>query len=324
MDALTLTPVDELEVLIVVDNQVDVLLPSDEVAKRMPLRVDFWEREHLRAEHGYALLVTLTAGDVRRTVLYDAGLGRDTLLHNLDVLEVAPGDLRAILLSHGHADHHGGLEGIARRLSTRGLPLVLHPDAWRKRRVVFPSGVELPMPPPSRADLESVDVAVVEERGPSLLVDDLVLLTGQVERITPFEEGFPLQQVHTPEGWEPDPWIWDDQAVVVNVRGKGLVVLSSCSHAGIVNVLLHARKLTGVDRIHGMVGGLHLTGGLFEPIISETVAAVAGLAPDVIVPGHCTGWRAEQAVAAALPDAYLKTSVGTRLVFTGTSDEAPT
>ncbi len=221
MDTLALAPVDELEVLIVVDNFVDVLLPSDEVARRMPLRVDFWEREHLRAEHGYALLVTATAGDRTSTVLYDAGLGRDTLLHNLDVLEARPADLRAILLSHGHADHHGGLEGVARRLTARRLPLVLHPDAWHERRVVFPTGVELPMPPPSRADLESVAVDIVEERGPSLLVDDRVLLTGQVQRTTDFEKGFPLQQVHTPAGWEPDPWIWDDQAVVVNVRGKG-------------------------------------------------------------------------------------------------------
>ncbi len=317
MDTLALAPVDELEVLIVVDNFVDVLLPSDEVARRMPLRVDFWEREHLRAEHGYALLVTATAGDRTSTVLYDAGLGRDTLLHNLDVLEARPADLRAILLSHGHADHHGGLEGVARRLTARRLPLVLHPDAWHERRVVFPTGVELPMPPPSRADLESVAVDIVEERGPSLLVDDRVLLTGQVQRTTDFEKGFPLQQVHTPAGWEPDPWIWDDQAVVVNVRGKGLVVLSSCSHAGIVNVLRHARRLTGVDRIHGVVGGLHLTGGLFAGIIPATVAALTEMAPDLIVPGHCTGWQAEQAVAAALPDAYLKTSVGTRLVFSG-------
>lgn len=318
MDDLALSPVDEVEVVILVDNFVDVLLPGDEVARRAPLRPDFWETEHLRAEHGYALLVTIVAGDTRRTVLYDAGLGRDTLLHNLDVLEIRPGDLRAVLLSHGHADHHGGLEGMARRLSRRRLPLILHPDAWRTRRVVFPTGDELPLPPPNRADLESVDVEIVEERGPSLLVDGMVLLTGQVDRTTPFEKGFPLQEVHTPSGWEPDPWIWDDQAVVLNLRGKGLVVLSSCSHAGIVNVLLHAKRLTGVDGIHAVVGGLHLSGGIFESIIPDTVREIVAMSPEVIVPGHCTGWTAEHAVAAALPDAYIKTSVGTRLVFTGT------
>jgi 7,8-dihydropterin-6-yl-methyl-4-(beta-D-ribofuranosyl)aminobenzene 5'-phosphate synthase len=316
MDRVNLLPVDEVEVLVLVDNFVDVLLPSTEIAHRAPLPVDFWETEHLRAEHGYSLLVTVKAGDTRHAVLYDAGMGKDTALHNLDVLGVRPDDLRAILLSHGHADHHGGLEGMVRRLGRRRMPLVLHPDAWRTRRVVFPTGNELPLPPPSRADLESVGVELVEERGPSLLVDDLLLLTGQVERITGFEKGFPLQEVHTPAGWEPDPWIWDDQAVVVNVRGRGLVVLSSCSHSGVINILHHARRLTGIDDIHAMVGGLHLSGGIFEPIIPQTVAALVDLDPDVIIPGHCTGWVAEQSVAAALPDAYLKTCVGTRLMFT--------
>lgn len=317
LETVELQTVDEVEVLVAVDNFIDVLMAGDEVARRPTMRVDYWETEHLRAEHGYSLYLTVRKGDAETSVLYDAGMGRDTLLHNLDVLGVDVSSLRALLLSHGHADHHGGLEGMARRLGRRGLPLVLHPDAWLKRRVVFPNGNELPMPPPSRADLESIGVEVIDERGPSLLLDGLLLLTGQVERTTPFEKGFPLQQVHTPAGWEPDPWIWDDQAVVVNVRGRGLVVLSSCSHAGIVNVLRHARRLTGIEKIHALVGGLHLTGGLFEPIIGSTVQHLVEMGPDVIVPGHCTGWTAEQAVAAAMPDAYVKTSVGTRFVFTG-------
>jgi 7,8-dihydropterin-6-yl-methyl-4-(beta-D-ribofuranosyl)aminobenzene 5'-phosphate synthase len=128
-------------------------------------------------------------------VLYDAGLGRDTAVHNLDVL-------RAIVLSHGRADHHAGLEGIVRRLGRPGLPLVLH-----------------------RADLEAEGVEVVEERGPSLLLDETVLVSGQTERTTSFERGFPVQEALSgARGWEPDPWVWDDQSVIVDVRGLGLVV----------------------------------------------------------------------------------------------------
>src|SRR5713101_5695526 len=144
------------------------------------------------------------------------------------------------------------------------MPLVLHPDVWHERRVVFPTGNEISMPPPSHADLDREGVAIIEERGPSLLLDGAVLVTGQVERVTEFEKGFPLQQARTAEGaWEPDTWIWDDQAVVVHVRGKGLVVLWSWSHSGIINVLEQARQLTGVQHVHACVGGLHLTGGLF-------------------------------------------------------------
>jgi 7,8-dihydropterin-6-yl-methyl-4-(beta-D-ribofuranosyl)aminobenzene 5'-phosphate synthase len=143
-------------------------------------------------------------------------------------------------------------------------------------------------------------------------------VTGQVERVTPFERGFPLQQARADGGWEADPWVWDDQAVVVHVKERGLVVLTGCSHAGVINVLRHAQKVTGVDKVHAVVGGLHLTGGLFEPIIPDTLDALEAMQPDVIVAGHCTGWKAQQRLATRLPDAYVPSSVGTQLWF-GTS-----
>jgi 7,8-dihydropterin-6-yl-methyl-4-(beta-D-ribofuranosyl)aminobenzene 5'-phosphate synthase len=314
-ERVNLLPVDAADVTILVDNYSDILLSSDEVAKR-PLLIWGWsEREQLRAEHGYALLVTVQRDGRSASILYDAGLGRDTVLHNMDVLEIQPSELRAIALSHGHADHHGGLEGIVQRISRRGLPLVLHPDVWRDRKIVFPTGVEIHMPPPSHNDLDHEGVAIIEERGPSLLLDETVLITGQVERVTDFEQGFPLSQVRTEHGWEPDIWLWDDQAVVVHVKDKGLVVLSSCSHSGAINVMLHARRLTGIERIHAFVGGMHLTGAIMEPLIPRTLAEVATIAPTILVPGHCTGWKATHELARRLPDAYVQSSVGTRLHF---------
>ncbi|MBV9231694.1 MAG: MBL fold metallo-hydrolase [Chloroflexi bacterium] len=314
-EQVTLLPVDVADVTILVDNSIDVLLPSTEVAKRAPLAQNWTEREQLVAEHGYALLLTVQRNGSTASVLYDAGLGRNTVLHNMDVLEVRASDLRAVILSHGHADHHGGLEGMFRRISRRKMPLVLHPDVWRERRIVFPTGNAINMPPPDHADLDREGVDIIEERGPSLLLDGTVLVTGQVERVTDFEKGFPPQQAHTEHGWEPDIWIWDDQAVVCHVKDKGLVVLSSCSHAGAINVLRHAQRITGIDKVYAFVGGLHLTGGLFEAIIPRTVEELVAIGPAIIVPGHCTGWKATHELARALPDAYVQTSVGTRLHF---------
>jgi 7,8-dihydropterin-6-yl-methyl-4-(beta-D-ribofuranosyl)aminobenzene 5'-phosphate synthase len=316
LERATLRPVDAAEVTILVDGFVDILMTGDDVVHRAPLVPDVFDREQLRAEHGYALLLTVVEGGRRRSVLYDAGLGRDTAVHNLDVLEMPVGDLRAIVLSHGHADHHAGLEGIVRRVGRPGLPLVLHPDAWRQRRAVFPTGGELRLPPPSRADLEAEGVEVVEERGPSLLLDDTVLVSGQTERTTSFERGFPVQEAQVGSGgWEPDPWVWDDQSVIVDVRGLGLVVLSSCSHSGAINVLRNARQGTTQSKVHAFVGGLHLSGVLFEPIILDTIAALAAIGPALVAPGHCTGWRATHELARAMPDAYVQSGVGTTLRF---------
>ena len=315
IERVTLKPVDLIDVTILVDNMIDTLLPSSELARRAPLAWDYFDQEHLLAEHGYSLLLNIFRDGHEESLLYDAGLGRNTAIHNLDVLGIRANNLRAVVLSHGHADHHGGLEGIYQRVGRQRLPLVLHPDAFRDRKVVFPTGTELKMPPPSRGDLDREGWEVVEERAPSLLLENTVLVTGQVDRITDFEKGFPLQFARSNGGWEPDTWIWDDQAIVCHLKDKGLVILSSCSHAGAINIIRHAQRITGIEHIHSFVGGMHLTGGLFESIIPRTIEELVRIGPDIIVPGHCTGWRATHELARLLPNAYIQTSVGTRLHF---------
>jgi 7,8-dihydropterin-6-yl-methyl-4-(beta-D-ribofuranosyl)aminobenzene 5'-phosphate synthase len=322
-EGVALQPVDVADVTILVDNAIDILAADTDVAKREPMAWEWSQQEQLRSEHGYSLLVTVQRNGQANTLLYDAGLGRETLTHNLDVLGISASDVRTVVLSHGHADHHGGLEGLYRRAGRQGMPLVLHPDAWRERKIRFPTANEIHMPGPSHQDLDREGWQVVEERAPSLLLDGSVLVTGQVDRTTDFEKGFPPQQARALEGgWEPDPWIWDDQAVVMNVAGKGLVVLSSCSHAGAINVLQYARMLTGIDHVHAFVGGMHLTGGLFEPIIPRTIDELTAIAPDYVVPGHCTGWRASNLIVSTLPGSYIQSNVGTRLHFEATGAEA--
>src|SRR5947208_6289731 len=115
---------------------------------------DFGAAEQLVAEHGFSALVSVERGDERSTVLYDAGLTPDAVARNLDVLQVPVSELRAIVISHGHADHHGGLEGLIRRRGRSRLPLVIHPDAWRGRRIGSTPGGELRLQPPSRHLLE--------------------------------------------------------------------------------------------------------------------------------------------------------------------------
>ncbi len=313
---LALPEVDRVEILTVLDLALDLLMAGSETVRRVDIAGTIGEgRSTLRAEHGFSSLVTVVRGDRRASFLFDAGLTKDGLLHNLDVLDVRPGDLEAIVLSHGHADHVAGLMGLLSRTGRRRLPLVLHPDAFLRRKIALPDGREVLLPPPDRRGIEQEGVEILEERGASLLLGDLALVTGQIARTTDFEKGFPVHFAEVDGAWRPDPLIHDDQAVVMNVRDKGLVVLSGCGHAGIINVLRHARAVTGVERIHAVLGGFHLTGRLFEPLIAPTVAALQAIGPELVVPSHCTGWRAVHEIARVLPDAFVPNSVGTTFLI---------
>ena len=297
-----------------VDNYVDSLLASDAVARHFARPYEYFSGPTLRAEHGFSVHVLARWGGGQGAVLYDAGVGRDTPAHNLDVLGLTLAETQAIVISHGHSDHHGGLEGLARELGRR-MPVVLHPDAWRDRKLVFPSGAELHLVPPDRVSLNAAGFELIEERDRSLLIDGHVLVTGQVERSTDFETGYPGHLSNTSSGWQPDPKVLDDQALVLHLRGKGLVIISGCSHAGIINIVGHARRLSGVPDVHAIVGGLHLTGGAFESRIARTLDELVQLRPTVMVPGHCTGWKAIHALSRRMPDAYIQASVGTTLHF---------
>jgi 7,8-dihydropterin-6-yl-methyl-4-(beta-D-ribofuranosyl)aminobenzene 5'-phosphate synthase len=161
----------------------------------------------------------------------------------------------------------------------------------------------------------------VEERQPSFLLDGSVLITGEVDRTTEFETGFDGHDAFRDGGWQPDPLILDDQALVLRLRERGLVLISGCGHAGIVNTVRYAQTLTGERKVAAIIGGFHLSGPMFEPIIAPTVRAFDELAPALLVPAHCTGWRAVHQLAAQFPDAFVQSTVGTTVELLS-SDEA--
>lgn len=198
------------------------------------------------------------------------------------------------------------------------MPIHLHPDAFRNRRSELPDGTVRHMPPMDRGWLEERGVRFVENRGPTLLLGGSVLATGEIERTSGFERGFPPHKAEVDGDWQPDPELHDDQALVMNVKEKGLVVVTGCCHSGAVNTLRHAQKVTGVDTVYALLGGLHLTGATFEPIIEPTVNALKQIAPKCLMAGHCTGWKAMHTLANEMPESYVPSSVGTTLVVGGT------
>jgi 7,8-dihydropterin-6-yl-methyl-4-(beta-D-ribofuranosyl)aminobenzene 5'-phosphate synthase len=326
VDPITLEPVDDVVVTMLMDNSYDGLMADAGPARRARLdrlpTVTAPHFEELRtypgllAEHGFSAQVTVRRGDTTHTLLFDTGISPDGLATNAERLDIDVGAIEAVVLSHGHEDHSGGFAGLSRLLRGGPLPLTVHPLAWSHRRFAVPGQPTWELPTLSRSALESEGFTVIERRQPSLLLDGAVLITGEVDRTTDFEQGLPFHEARRDGRWEPDPLILDEQALVMNVRGQGLVILTGCGHAGAVNIARHALRLTGTDRLHAMLGGFHLTGPAFEPIIEPTVAAFADLAPDILVPAHCTGWKAQHRFAAALPDAFVANAVGTSYTFT--------
>jgi 7,8-dihydropterin-6-yl-methyl-4-(beta-D-ribofuranosyl)aminobenzene 5'-phosphate synthase len=312
---ISLPEVDEVKIKVVIDNSIDLFMAGTEIAQRLPLGPNPFERPLPMAEHGFSALIEVRQGEKQAGVLFDTGVSRKGILYNLDAMELNASDIQAIILSHGHADHAMGLPGLIDRLGTRRLPLVLHPDAYLERKWVLPNGAEINFPAPKRTDFRRENIELIEEVGPSMLVDSMVLVSGEVARTTEFENGFRIHYAKRNGIWEPDPLIMDDQCAILNIRGKGLTIVTGCGHSGIINIIRHAQHLTGVHTIYAVIGGFHLTGALFEPIIPATVAALQEIKPRYVMPGHCTGWAAIHQIARTMPEAFIPSGVGTTLLL---------
>ncbi|HET9052177.1 MAG TPA: MBL fold metallo-hydrolase [Candidatus Dormibacteraeota bacterium] len=321
-----LEPVDAVTITVLVDNVFDVFMPDQGPARRWDLAtqrrrtpagvmVDASVPEQLLAEHGFSVLVTVENAGRSHNLLFDCGCSPDGMVENMRRLDIDARDIEAIVCSHGHFDHTTGLDGLIRELGRPQLPVLIHPDFWRRRRVRIHGREPLELPTTSRAALEGAGFEIAEERQPSFVFERSVLVTGEVDRTTGYEPGIPGQDAWVNGAWEPDALVLDDQALVVHVRDRGLVVVTGCGHAGIVNTARYARALTGVDAIHALVGGFHLNGPIHEPLIDRVCADLGAMRPAALMPGHCTGWRAHHRMARTFGDAYVPSCVGTRLIL---------
>ena len=314
---VSLNEVDRVEILTLMDNYADVLLESTDIVTRPPLEKDGKiPSDTLMAEHGLSLFITVYIGEKRHTVLFDTGYSQVGVPHNLKRLGVDLKEIKAIVLSHGHMDHTGSLYVLLDSMPYR-VPLVVHPDAFLfPRYFMLDDGTRLEFPKTLvRDDLQERKIEVLESKTPSLIADNTVMITGEVERTTKFEKGLPNALMERDGEIVKDP-ISDDQAVIINLRGKGLVVVSGCSHAGIINTVLFAEKITGIQRVHTILGGFHLSGPAFEPLIESTIVELKKMAPEIIVPMHCTGWKAIKKFSEEFASSFILNSVGSRFTLT--------
>jgi 7,8-dihydropterin-6-yl-methyl-4-(beta-D-ribofuranosyl)aminobenzene 5'-phosphate synthase len=144
-----------------------------------------------------------------------------------------------------------------------------------------------------------------------------LMITGQIPRETSFEKGFPLQyaEIQGEKELSHDPLVNDDQAIIVNIKQKGLVILTGCGHAGIINTINYAKKVTKINKVFAVLGGFHLTGGIYEEAIDPTLKELQKADPKYIIPCHCTGWKATNKIIEMMPEKFIQTSVGTSFNF---------
>lgn len=313
---IPLKPVDLVEVISIVDNLLEPPgVPGREDVKGFREWTPDPERARSpRAEHGLSMLVRVHEGSDTYAVLLDVAYEPGSVVDNAGRMGLDLTPVEAIILSHQHYDHTGGLIPVLKALNASDLPLVVHPNAFTKRGWRDPAKPDARMrqslPTPTRDQAEAAGARIVEAAGPYLLCEDAILVTGEVPRITDFEPGMPFEWILENGEWRHDPRVLDDRSIVVRVRGKGLVVVSGCAHSGIINTVRYARELTGVDRVTAIIGGFHLTGDHAEHAIAGTVAALKEMQPELLVPSHCTGWRGRMALAQAFPSAFVPNIIG--------------
>ena len=313
---MPLKEVDRVEVLTLMDNFVDVLLENTAVVKRPPKAIgEEIPTDTLLAEHGLCLLVKVQQGAEKHTIMLDTGYNSMSVLHNMDILAVDPNELEAIVLSHAHMDHTGALHAILGKIS-KPIPLVVHPDAFLYPRFLEEKDGSKKRFPRTlvRNDFEQRNVKINESKAPMPILDGAILVTGEVERTTAFEKGMPGALVERDGSLEPDP-IKDDQSLVINLKEKGLVIITGCSHAGIVNTILYAKKLTGIEKVYAVLGGFHLSGAFFEKILEKTIDELKALSPAVVVPMHCTGRKAMELLSREFPASFVLNSVGSKITL---------
>jgi 7,8-dihydropterin-6-yl-methyl-4-(beta-D-ribofuranosyl)aminobenzene 5'-phosphate synthase len=315
-----------VSITVLVDNRADFMVRSTDTVKR------FWEKA-LLAEHGFAALVELEDAGVK--ILWDAGITSIALLENAKRMGIDLQAVDKVALSHGHGDHYAALTEVFKQIAgtpeprewhkdvtpdeiadwvhAQKVPLIAHPAAFRERWAVDRAGKKHgPVTMPS-GEWEAAGAELVLSEGPYQLGPGC-WCTGAVPRLSFETAGTPSNWVYRQGKEFSHDDIRDDQSIVINVKDKGLVVLTGCAHSGVVNTVNYAREISGVDRIWAVLGGYHL-GRAEDEEIERTIDAIAELNPKVISPSHCTGFPAIALFASRMPEAFVLGVVGTKFLF---------
>lgn len=257
---------------------------------------------------GLSVLLELKTETLEKHILYDTNSAAAPILHNLKIMGKSLDKVTEIFLSHCHYDHTDGLFGILEAINQQ-LPVVAHPEIFRPCFEINPDGIRhIGIVGQSRQDLEQKGAIFTLTTEPLNLMAG-VTTSGEIERVTPFEV---LEDLYTiVDGKVVQDYEKDDAAVILNLK-DGLVIVTGCAHAGIVNTMMHAKKITGVDKIHAVIGGLHLIDASEEKI-EKSIEALHEV--DWIFAGHCTGFDGLRKLANEHGNRFARIHTGSMIRF---------
>ena len=313
----------KLEIVSLMDNSVDFLSSNSrkEVQSLRNWTKERYECERAQAhselpfaEHGFCVLIRVFSGEKVCTMLFDTGVSPKGVVINSKRMGVDLSEVSFVVLSHGHYDHFGGLSEVVKAVNKSDLTIISHEDMVKRRGTVNSKG-EIKEYPSFPHLWELMPAEIVNTKKPQLIAQDLACVTGEIPRTVDFEKGFTQNRIHRDGMWQSDPLILDERALVFNLKGKGLVIISGCAHAGIINTIHYVQQITGTTKVYAVFGGFHLAGKEFEKRIMPTIGELIQINPELIVPSHCTGWRALYAIHEKFSEAFVANSVGNLYVL---------
>ena len=302
---------EKIVITVITDNLADMLQPSYKIAKRH-MRPSVLESA-MHAEHGLAYQVETVVNGKSHFCLFDYGVDSRGVMRNMELLNIDFAKIEALGVSHDHFDHQAALIEILKTKKEqvrKGIPLYVGEQFFAGTYFRIPTGQIMSLVALNRKDIEGLGfVKIVEIKGPTSIIPG-AYLPGKVEQVTDYEKIPPVFVAKKGNDYVQETFP-GEQAVILNAKGKGLVVLSSCAHRGIVNTVKHAQKMTGIEKVHLEMGGFHLVGAKPETI-QKTIADIKAINPEYIVPTHCTGFEAMSAFAKEMPDRFILNTAGTR------------
>jgi 7,8-dihydropterin-6-yl-methyl-4-(beta-D-ribofuranosyl)aminobenzene 5'-phosphate synthase len=289
------------------DNYVDQTLQSTSMVLR---NRDRGILSPLLSEHGLSVHIETTQKGKKNAYLMDGGYTRIGVPYNLEKMRLDLSPVEAIFMSHNHMDHHSAMEDIL-KIMARPVPTYIHPFAFNTKWIIYPkykSGPHI-LSKEKLADLGAKwEISEQPQR-----IANHALTSGTVARTNDFEKIPPGFQYEKDGKLEKDE-VWDDGALIFNLKDKGLVILLGCAHAGAVNTIHHARAVSGIQKVHAILGGFHLAGAPIAKV-QRTIQEIKALNPKYLCPMHCTGFDTMAKLQQAFPDEYVISSVGTQIIF---------